>query len=293
MASERQIAANRRNAQLCTGPKTERGKRASRLNACKHGMCAQIIVLPYEDDVEYHQLRASLIESYAPANSHELFLVDQISAGYWRTMRARAYEKEMLTGSLTGAKIQNGMPVGPDPERDDLGTAVVFATESEKTFNNYFRYDASIERQLYRSLAMLEKVQARRVREYVMPKPSVSPGAKLTKAAVAEAKESALAASASAAVAHDFSVQSADSSADGEPGSPVSSTGPTPPRPSSKNRDHEGAATLAQNRDREGAANRPKLGLVSFRREANHTSDFPKPGPTAGPVPHSIPVRNP
>src|SRR5918992_911856 len=104
MASARQIAANRRNAQLCTGPKTETGKRASRMNALKHGMSAEILVLPYEDEVEYHQLRASLIESYAPANTHELMLIDQIAAGYWRTMRARAYEKEMLTGHLEGRK---------------------------------------------------------------------------------------------------------------------------------------------------------------------------------------------
>ena len=41
MATELQIEANRHNAQLSMGPKTERGKEASRMNALKHGLTAQ------------------------------------------------------------------------------------------------------------------------------------------------------------------------------------------------------------------------------------------------------------
>ena len=38
MASQRQIDANRRNAQKSTGPKTQPGRERSRLNALKHGL---------------------------------------------------------------------------------------------------------------------------------------------------------------------------------------------------------------------------------------------------------------
>ena len=38
MASARQIEANRRNAQKSTGPKSEQGKQATRLNGLKHGL---------------------------------------------------------------------------------------------------------------------------------------------------------------------------------------------------------------------------------------------------------------
>ena len=38
MASEAQIAASRRNAVKSTGPRTERGKERSRLNAPRHGL---------------------------------------------------------------------------------------------------------------------------------------------------------------------------------------------------------------------------------------------------------------
>jgi hypothetical protein len=165
VASARQIAANRRNAQKCTGPKTAEGKRASRMNALKHGMSARILVLPYEDEIEYHELRAKLIEGYQPANNQELMLVDQIAAGYWRTARARAYEREMLAGQVATRKLDNGLAAAPDPGHDDCAGAVVLTKEPKSSFENYFRYDASIERALYRAINALEKLQSRRIRE--------------------------------------------------------------------------------------------------------------------------------
>ena len=40
MATEKQVAANRRNAAKSTGPKSEAGKEIARMNAAKHGMQA-------------------------------------------------------------------------------------------------------------------------------------------------------------------------------------------------------------------------------------------------------------
>ena len=42
MATPAQIAANRRNARMSTGPKTGQGKRASSRNAIRHGIYAEI-----------------------------------------------------------------------------------------------------------------------------------------------------------------------------------------------------------------------------------------------------------
>ena len=43
--SPERLAANRRNAQKSTGPRTAEGKAASRQNAFKHGMTGEGIVL--------------------------------------------------------------------------------------------------------------------------------------------------------------------------------------------------------------------------------------------------------
>jgi hypothetical protein len=39
-------------------------------------------------------------------------LVDQIAAGYWRTARARAYERALLMGQINTRKIDNGLKPG-------------------------------------------------------------------------------------------------------------------------------------------------------------------------------------
>ena len=54
MTSERQIVANRANAQASTGPKTDAGKARSSRNALKHGATAKYL-LPGESAQEFGQ----------------------------------------------------------------------------------------------------------------------------------------------------------------------------------------------------------------------------------------------
>ena len=49
MLTENQLDANRANAQHSTGPKTAEGKKRSSLNAIRHGLNSQAVLLPYED----------------------------------------------------------------------------------------------------------------------------------------------------------------------------------------------------------------------------------------------------
>jgi hypothetical protein len=46
LTSARQIAANRRNARLSTGPRTPRGKAAASRNALRHGLSANLLADP-------------------------------------------------------------------------------------------------------------------------------------------------------------------------------------------------------------------------------------------------------
>jgi len=57
MISERQLNANRRNAQFSTGPRTPEGRAAVAHNALRHGLTPQTAVLPNEDPEEFGELR--------------------------------------------------------------------------------------------------------------------------------------------------------------------------------------------------------------------------------------------
>jgi hypothetical protein len=46
MAPKKQVAANRRNAKKSTGPKSAPGKQVVRMNALKHGLQAEHVVIP-------------------------------------------------------------------------------------------------------------------------------------------------------------------------------------------------------------------------------------------------------
>ena len=94
--SEKQREANRRNASQSTGPKTEAGKQASRLNAQSHGLLAKTVVITagdyQEDEQEFAQLLEDLREQFTPIGVAEDLEVQKIALCYWRKMRAVRYE---------------------------------------------------------------------------------------------------------------------------------------------------------------------------------------------------------
>jgi hypothetical protein len=91
-------------------------------------------------------------------------LVDQIAAGYWRTIRARRVETAIFDNQLRTRKRESGKDETPDPDHDDEGCAVILQVEPENNLKNYFRYDGTISRDYYRAINALERMQASRRR---------------------------------------------------------------------------------------------------------------------------------
>ena len=92
MATKKQIAANRRNARLSVGPKTDAGKAASSMNNLRHGLRARTVILPGENQEDFDQIHSGFQDQYQPQNPAEQFLVDQMAIAQWKLVRAEAYE---------------------------------------------------------------------------------------------------------------------------------------------------------------------------------------------------------
>ena len=88
---------NRANSQLSTGPKTEDGKHRSSLNALRHGLTSQIVVMPDEDPDDYQLHLKSFTDEYNPQGATESHLVQALADTAWRQNRVAALEVNLLT----------------------------------------------------------------------------------------------------------------------------------------------------------------------------------------------------
>jgi hypothetical protein len=95
MASPAQIAANRANALLSTGPATPEGKSAVRLNAIKYGIHAESIVIPGENPDEYQAFVKFQLDAWCPQDTAEQQCVDQLTTDSWRLNRLRHAEAKL------------------------------------------------------------------------------------------------------------------------------------------------------------------------------------------------------
>ena len=96
MTSFRQIEANRRNAQLSTGPVTDEGKRQSRQNAVRHGLTAETVIDALEDAQDYAAFEMAVTADYDARSAVERELVLRLASLLWRLRRATAIESGLF-----------------------------------------------------------------------------------------------------------------------------------------------------------------------------------------------------
>jgi hypothetical protein len=96
MTSFRQFEANRRNARHSTGPRTDEGKRQSRLNAVRHGLTAETVIASLEDAEDYKAFEAAIIADYCAETAVARELVLRLASLLWRLRRATAIDTDLL-----------------------------------------------------------------------------------------------------------------------------------------------------------------------------------------------------
>src|SRR6516164_785356 len=100
MATTNLVEANRRNAELSTGPRSAGGKAAASRNALKHGVLSPLPVIPAAErpeDWEAH--RAGIVGCLAPAGALEGQLAERVALALWRLNRVARYEAAVIAAT--------------------------------------------------------------------------------------------------------------------------------------------------------------------------------------------------
>ncbi len=100
MATQKQIEANRRNAQKSTGPKTPEGKAAVRLNSLKHGLRSGSLILPGENSDQFDQLFAALESEWQPQSATARIYLEQMAIAQWKLRRLEVAEASLLEQTI-------------------------------------------------------------------------------------------------------------------------------------------------------------------------------------------------
>jgi hypothetical protein len=199
--------ANQRNAQHSTGPRTPKGKARASKNARQHGLLSRDVVLPDESVADFEAFRLGLLGALMPVGKLEGMLAERVVGCAWRLHRLGLIEAGLfvhrhheehaaIARHDAGACVRDPLDgvreafvevldrealVTAEGRRREAERAVhedplarlggLFARESvaRDSFSKLVRYEASIERSLYRALHELQRLQAARAGQAVAP----------------------------------------------------------------------------------------------------------------------------
>ena len=163
MASDRQTAANRLNAQKSTGPRTEEGKERVSRNPLKHGLSAvKHVVLDHEDEAAFEALVEAMIDDFAPQTTVETELVTRVATLTWRMRRVP--EMEMALVARLDHRQNNAPASVQAAEHDSLPWKVRWGCVATAFLQHDFalklgRHEAHLASQLTRAIATLKDLQ--------------------------------------------------------------------------------------------------------------------------------------
>jgi hypothetical protein len=196
--SDKQLAANRLNAQKSTGPRTPEGKARVCKNARKHGLTGRDTVLPSERADDYDSFREGLLDDLAPSGDLEEVLSDRIVSYAWRLRRVpmieaglhrRVYQaRRVEEASNEVRKFERPIFREPAAELTDLAAHAIAQRQLDEetkkleaisrqivdpfekspvVLANLWRYETMLSRSLERTLHELQRIQAARTGAYV------------------------------------------------------------------------------------------------------------------------------
>ncbi|HVW86948.1 MAG TPA: hypothetical protein VHB50_19815 [Bryobacteraceae bacterium] len=155
--SEKQLKANRRNAQLSTGPRTDEGRRRVRANGLRHGLTGQFVLMPHEDREAWERFQSEIVKDLAPVGAIQIDIAHSIAQDRWRLNRARAVEDNVF--ALGQINNQPGIDAHPRV-RGALAQAQTWLNDAH-SFNLLSLYEQRIHRNLMKNTKLLQELQTR------------------------------------------------------------------------------------------------------------------------------------
>jgi hypothetical protein len=147
MATAKQAAASRADAQKSTGQPTTQGQAASRYNALKHGIHPEHEIMFDESARDLAELSAEYHEHHSPADPEQRLLVDTLIHNEWRLRRMRRVEAVLWEHAADAFLAQH-------PEAEACNSAHAFATNAGY-FERLQRMVNGCERNYHRALKQL------------------------------------------------------------------------------------------------------------------------------------------
>jgi hypothetical protein len=162
--SENQIHTARQNGRKSQGPVSVRGKAASALNAVRHGILSNTVVLDGESTDRFIEHLTALQELFEPSNVVERTLVENMAVCRWRQMRVWGLEKASLTFEVSKQSAANE-EIAVNGENDPATrTALAFRTlcDESRSIEALNRYETRFDRQYNRALQSLNELRQKR-----------------------------------------------------------------------------------------------------------------------------------
>jgi hypothetical protein len=158
--SPAKLAANRANAQMSTGPKTDFGKAKSALNAVKTGLTGRTILLPNEDAKAYEDHLLKYVDALAPVGEYETQLVQSLAETQWRLGRIPGLES--ATFALGRIKYSHMFPEDMDRQARAALLDAYIAQEDAKHLKNLHLQENRLHRRYRQDLLELQTRQKAR-----------------------------------------------------------------------------------------------------------------------------------
>jgi hypothetical protein len=147
---------NRANAQKSTGPRSIPGKQRSRMNAVKHNLSGQHLILLATETEAYNRMATSMLIDLKPKSEPERQIAQKIIDTNFRLNRLTSIENNMFSFSL----MRNETDTAHDDRIEVMAAQTRAWIEHANSFDVLGRYESRLSRQLLKYQEEFERLQA-------------------------------------------------------------------------------------------------------------------------------------